>query len=101
MVFLKYGRMHKGSIWAGLLGPALHRDAADAMAQQQSLAGLAPGRQSAVRAQTAVELKINRYDPASDTLQPTRRKPRPIASSFPWWTDYFMHSEPNGVSSLA
>src|SRR5574337_365683 len=69
-VFLKYGLMDNGSIWGhgAYLGPdysaaALHRigeDAADAIAQQQyhqPLSELAPARQAAVRAETAVELK--------------------------------------------
>lgn len=108
-VFLKYGLMDNGSIWGhgAYLGPdysaaALHRigeDAADAMAQQQyqqPLAGLTTGRQAAVRAQAAVELKTNRYDPASDTLQLTAPEAAAFRQQVSHWTDYFLHPERNG-----
>ncbi|MEY2115437.1 MULTISPECIES: nitric-oxide reductase large subunit [Rhodanobacter] len=108
-VFLKYGLMDNGSIWGhgAYLGPdysaaALHRigeDATDAIAQQQyhqPLAELAPARQAAVRAETAVELKTNRYDPASDTLQLTAPEVTAYHQQVPHWTDYFLHPERNG-----
>ena len=108
-VFLKYGLMDNGSIWGhgAYLGPdysaaALHRigeDAAAAIAQerhQQPLAALTPGQQAAVRAETAVELKTNRYDAASDTLQLTPAEAAAYRQQLPYWTDYFRHPERNG-----
>ncbi|HJW05737.1 MAG TPA: cbb3-type cytochrome c oxidase subunit I [Rhodanobacter sp.] len=108
-VFLKYGLMDNGSIWGhgAYLGPdysaaALHRigeDAAAAIAQerhQQPLAALTPGQQAAVRAETAVELKTNRYDAASDTLQLTPAEAAAYRQQLPYWTDYFLHPERNG-----
>ncbi len=108
-VFLKYGLMDNGSIWGhgAYLGPdysaaALHRigeDAATAIAQerhQQPLAALTPGQQAAVRAETAVELKTNRYDAASDTLQLTPAEAAAYRQQLPYWTDYFLHPERNG-----
>lgn len=108
-VFLKYGLMDNGSIWGhgAYLGPdysaaALHRigeDAATAIAQerhQQPLAALTPGQQAAVRAETAVELKTNRYDAASDTLQLTPAEAAAYGQQLPYWTDYFLHPERNG-----
>ncbi|MEP7245671.1 MAG: nitric-oxide reductase large subunit, partial [Gammaproteobacteria bacterium] len=83
-IFLKYGLMDNGSIWGhgGYLGPdfsaaALHRigeDTAAAIAREnyrQPLNALSPSQQAAVHAETAVELKTNRYDPATDVLRLT------------------------------
>jgi len=83
-VFLKYGLMDNGSIWGhgAYLGPdfsaeALHRmgeDTAEAIAQQhyqQPLAVLTSSQQAAVRAETAVALKTNRYDTATAMLHLT------------------------------
>ncbi len=83
-VFLKYGLMANGSIWGhgAYLGPdysaeALHRmgeDTAEAIAQQQyrqPWAALTRSQQAAVRAETAVALKTNRYDAATATLHLT------------------------------
>jgi len=108
-VFLKYGLMDNGSIWGhgAYLGPdysaeALHRigeDTAAAIAQQQHqqpLATLTPGQQAAVRAETAVELKTNRYDAASDTLRLTAAEAAAYRQQLPYWTDYFLHPERNG-----
>ena len=76
-IFLKYGLMANGSIWGhgGYLGPdfaaaALHRigeDTAAAIAREnygQPLSALNSVQQAAVPAETAVELKSNRSDPA-------------------------------------
>jgi nitric oxide reductase subunit B len=108
-VFLKYGLMDNGSIWGhgAYLGPdysaaALHRigeDTAAAAAQQQyqqALAALTPAQRAAVRAETAVELKTNRYDAASDTLQLTAAEAAAYRQQVPYWTDYFLHPERNG-----
>ncbi|MDW2981473.1 MAG: cbb3-type cytochrome c oxidase subunit I [Rhodanobacter sp.] len=108
-VFLKYGLMNNGSIWGhgAYLGPdysaeALHRigeDTAEATAQQQyqqPLAALAPGQRAAVRAETAVNLKTNRYDAANDTLHLTAPEAAAYRQQIPYWTDYFLHPERNG-----
>ncbi|KZC20265.1 nitric-oxide reductase, partial [Rhodanobacter denitrificans] len=108
-VFLKYGLMDNGSIWGhgAYLGPdysaaALHRigeDTAAAAAQQQyqqALAVLTPAQRAAVRAETAVELKTNRYDAVSDTLQLTAAEAAAYRQQLPYWTDYFLHPERNG-----
>ncbi len=83
-VFLKYGLMANGSIWGhgAYLGPdysaeALHRIGevtAEAIAQRryrQPMATLNRSQQAAVQAEATVELKTNRYDAASATLQLT------------------------------
>jgi nitric oxide reductase subunit B len=108
-VFLKYGLMDNGSIWGhgAYLGPdysadALHRigeDTAAAIAQQQyrqPLSALTPSQRAAVRAETAVELKTNRYDAASGTLQLTAPETAAYRQQVPYWTDYFLHPERNG-----
>ncbi len=108
-VFLKYGLMDNGSIWGhgAYLGPdysaaALHRigeDTAAAIARrqyQQPLAALTLGQQAAVHAETAVELKTNRYDATSGTLQLTAPEAAAYAQQLGYWTDYFLHPERNG-----
>ena len=108
-VFLKYGLMDNGSIWGhgAYLGPdysadALHRigeDTAAAIAQEQyrqPLSALTPSQRAAVRAETAVELKTNRYDAASGTLQLTAPETAAYRQQVPYWTDYFLHPERNG-----
>ena len=108
-VFLKYGLMDNGSIWGhgAYLGPdysaeALHRigeDTAAAIAQQQyrqPLSALTPGQRAAVRAETAVEMKTNRYDAASGTLRLTAPETAAYRQQISYWTDYFLHPERNG-----
>ena len=108
-VFLRYGLMNNGSIWGhgAYLGPdysaeALHRigeDTAAAIARQQyqqPLAALTPGQQAAVHAETAVDLKTNRYDAASGTLQLTAPETAAYGQQLGYWTDYFLHPERNG-----
>ncbi|MEO7199417.1 MAG: nitric-oxide reductase large subunit, partial [Dokdonella sp.] len=108
-VFLKYGLMDNGSIWGhgAYLGPdyaaaALHRigeSVAAAIAQQQfqqPLAALAPGQLAAVHAETAVELKTNRYDATTGTLHLTAAQAAAYRSEVAVWTDYFRHPERNG-----
>ena len=81
-VFLRYGLMANGSIWGhgAYLGPdysasALRRMGlvtAEAMAQAQhhkAFAALNRSEAAAVQAETAVQLKTNRYDASSSTLQ--------------------------------
>ncbi|TPG04995.1 nitric-oxide reductase large subunit [Rhodanobacter glycinis] len=108
-VFLRYGLMNNGSIWGhgAYLGPdysaeALHRigeDTAAAIARQhyqQPLAALTPGQRAAVHAETAVELKTNRYDATSGTLQLTAPETEAYGQQLGYWTDYFLHPERNG-----
>jgi len=108
-VFLKYGLMNNGSIWGhgAYLGPdysaeALHRigeHTAEAIAQQryqQPLAVLTRSQQAAVRGETTVELKTNRYDPATATLQMTAPQAAAYRQQIIYWTDYFRHPSRNG-----
>ncbi|MGZ8952653.1 MAG: nitric-oxide reductase large subunit [Methylobacter sp.] len=108
-IFLKYGLMNNGSIWGhgAYLGPdysaeALHRigeDTATVIAQQQYqqlLPGLTPGQLAAVYAQTAVELKTNRYDAASSTLHLTMPETAAYLRQIAYWTDYFLNPARNG-----
>lgn len=107
-VFLKYGLMANGSIWGhgAYLGPdysasALHRmgqDTANAIALQQyqkPITELNLSQQAAVRAETAVTLKTNRYDAASGTLRLTAAETAAYRQQIPYWTDYFRHPERN------
>jgi nitric oxide reductase subunit B len=108
-IFLKYGLMNNGSIWGhgAYLGPdysaeALHRigeDTATVIAQQQyqqPLSALTPGQLAAVYAQTAVELKTNRYDAASATLHLTLPETAAYHRQIAYWTDYFLDPARNG-----
>lgn len=108
-VFLKYGLMANGSIWGhgAYLGPdysaqALHSTGevvAAAIAHQQHqqpMAALTPSQQAAVRAETAVSLKTNRYDPATLTLRFTAPQATAFREQINYWTDYFKHSSRNG-----
>lgn len=108
-IFLKYGLMANGSIWGhgAYLGPdysadALHRigeDTAAAIAQQQyqqPLATLTPAQQAAVHAQTAVDLKTNRYDDASKTLHLTAPETAAYRQQIGYWTGYFLEPARNG-----
>ena len=108
-IFLKYGLMDNGSIWGhgAYLGPdysadTLHRmgiDTANAIAQQQyqrPLLALNAAQQAGVWAQTAVDLKTNRYDPTTDTLHFTAPEVFAFQQQIAYWTDYFRHPERNG-----
>jgi nitric oxide reductase subunit B len=108
-VFLRYGLMANGSIWGhgSYLGPdysaeALHRmgeDTAGALARerhQQPLGALTPSQQAAIHAETAVELKANRYDTASDTLGLTAAQSAAFRQQIGYWTDYFHDPAKNG-----
>ncbi|MDO8788184.1 MAG: cbb3-type cytochrome c oxidase subunit I [Sulfuritalea sp.] len=108
-VFLKYGLMANGSIWGhgAYLGPdysadALHRTGevvAAAIAHQQyqrPMAALTQSQQAAVRAETAISLKTNRYDPATSALRFTAPEAAAYREQINYWTDYFKHSSRNG-----
>src|SRR6185437_890757 len=108
-VFLKYGLMDNGSIWGhgAYLGPdyaaeALHRigvDTSTAVASAQfgkSVAALTPAERAAVFAETAVELKTNRYDPATQRLQLTAAESIAYRQQLAAWTAYFRNPARNG-----
>lgn len=108
-VFLKYGLMDNGSIWGhgAYLGPdysaeALHRmgvDTAETIAQhtyQQPLAALTGPQQAAIRAETALVLKTNRYDAATATLHLTAPETTAYRRQIDYWTDYFKEPSRNG-----
>ncbi len=108
-VFLRYGLMANGSIWGhgAYLGPdysaeALHQmgqHTAEAIAQQryrQPFAALSAPLQAAVRGETAVELKTNRYDPATATLHLTASQTAVYRQQIDYWTEYFRHPSKNG-----
>jgi len=108
-VFLKHGLMDNGTIWGhgGYLGPdfsaqSLHilaLDLADRIARERLSRGytdLTPEEKAAVDGAVALDLKANRYDPASGTLA----LPAGAAESFnglvKYWTRYFDGPERNG-----
>jgi nitric oxide reductase subunit B len=108
-VFLKYGLMANGSIWGhgAYLGPdysaqALHQMGqvtAQAIARQQyarPVAALTRSQQAAVGAQTAVALKVNRYDAATGTLRLTQPQAEAFALQAGYWADYFSQPTHNG-----
>lgn len=108
-VFLRYGLMANGSIWGhgAYLGPdysaeALHRmgvDTAEAIAQhtyRQPLAALAASQQAAIRAETALMLKTNRYDAATATLQLTAPETAAYRQQIDYWIEYFKEPSRNG-----
>lgn len=108
-VFLRYGLMDNGSIWGhgAYLGPdyaadALHRmgeDTAEAIAQQQyqqPLAALTVSQQAAVHAETAVELKTNRYNATTATLHLTAPQTASYRQQINYWTEYFRNPSRNG-----
>src|SRR5215468_3597705 len=101
-VFLKHGLMDNGTIWGhgGYLGPdfsaaALHTvgtDTADALAQSQynqSFAALGPMAQAAVKGEVEQQLKINRYDSATDTLTFTAGQAKTFRGLSSYWAQYF------------
>src|SRR5215510_9537638 len=108
-VFLKHGLMDNGTIWGhgGYLGPdfsaqSLHflaLDLADRIARKRLSRGytdLTSEEKAAVDGAVALDLKANRYDPASGTLA----LPAGAAESFNQlvenWTKYFGGPERNG-----
>ena len=108
-VFLKHGLMANGSIWGhgAYLGPdysaqALHQMGeitAQAIAQREygrSPAALTRSQQAAVAAQTAVDLKTNRYHAATDALQFTQAQAAAFALQPRYWADYFSEPTRNG-----
>ncbi|MDN5925001.1 MAG: nitric-oxide reductase large subunit, partial [Xanthomonadales bacterium] len=108
-VFLKYGLMDNGSIWGhgAYLGPdysadALHRmgiDTANALAIAHvgvPFDQLDATQQAGIQAQTAVTLKQNRYDAATDTLTLTAAETLAWQQQQGYWAEYFKHPANNG-----
>ncbi|MGA7297820.1 MAG: cbb3-type cytochrome c oxidase subunit I [Rhodanobacteraceae bacterium] len=108
-VFLKYGLMDNGSIWGhgAYLGPdfaadALHRmgtDTANALANdqfQQEFSALDPMQQATIKAQVALTLKENRYNPDTDVLTLTAAETRAWHHQQGYWTEYFRDPAGNG-----
>lgn len=108
-VFLKYGLMNNGSIWGhgAYLGPdysaeVLHRlgqytDESIALQNyQQPFAALSISQQAAVRGETIVALKTNRYDAATATLQLTAPEASAYRRQIDYWADYFHDPSRNG-----
>lgn len=108
-VFLKYGLMDNGSIWGhgAYLGPdysaeALHfigQDTAAAIAEEQfgkPMAELDASQQAAVRGETTVALKTNRYDGQTDVLRLTAPEATAYRQQVDYWTNYFKDPTKNG-----
>jgi nitric oxide reductase subunit B len=108
-VFLKYGLMDNGSVWGhgAYLGPdysalALHmmgEKAASAAAMTQHgkpLKELTAQQRAGIQAEVAVDLKTNRYDASTSTLQFTAAQVDSVQQQTRYWTDYFQHPETNG-----
>ena len=101
-VFLKHGLMDNGTIWGhgGYLGPdfsaqSLHilaLDLADRIAHERLRRGytdLAPEEKAAVDGAVALDLKANRYDPASGTLALPAGAAESFSGLVEYWTKYF------------
>jgi nitric oxide reductase subunit B len=101
-VFLKYGLMEHGTLWGhgAYLGPDytaeyLHRlcwiirDTIATEKYDKLFAQLSPDQQSAAAARTISELKENRYDPASRTLQLSSGEIAAYRTELPEWSGYF------------
>jgi nitric oxide reductase subunit B len=108
-VFLRYGLMANGSIWGhgAYLGPdfsaaALHRMGlvtTEAIAQEryhQPASALTKSQAAGVQAETAVSLKTNRYDEATDTLRFTNAQATAFQSEIAQWGTYFHDPSRNG-----
>jgi nitric oxide reductase subunit B len=108
-VFLKHGLMDNGTIWGhgGYLGPdfsaqTLHilaLDLADRIARERLSRGytdLTPEERSAVEGAVALDLKANRYDPASGTLALPAGAAESFNDQVEYWTRYFEGPERNG-----
>jgi hypothetical protein len=63
---------------------------------QQPLAILTRSQQAAVQAETAISLKINRYDAATATLHLTVPESTAYRRQIGYWADYFHHPSRNG-----
>ena len=108
-VFLKHGLMDNGTIWGhgGYLGPDfsaqyLHNlalDLADRIARERlsrGYADLTPEEKAAIEGAVALDLKANRYDPASGTLALPAGAAKSFNGQVEYWTRYFAAPENNG-----
>ena len=108
-IFLKHGLMDNGTIWGhgAYLGPdfsaqSLHilaRDLADRIARERlsrGYADLTPEEKAAVDGAVALDLKANRYDPASRTLALPAGANESFNGLVEYWTRYFDKPERNG-----
>src|SRR5215472_15838718 len=108
-VFLKHGLMDNGTIWGhgGYLGPdfsaqSLHilaRDLGDRIAREplgRGYTALNPEEKAAIDGAVALDLKANRYDPASGTLALPAGAARSFNGQVEYWTKYFGGPERNG-----
>ena len=108
-VFLKHGLMDNGTIWGhgGYLGPdfsaqSLHilaLDLADRIARERLRRGytdLTLEERAAVDGAVALDLKANRYDPASGILALPAGATESFNGQVEYWTKYFAGPERNG-----
>src|SRR5499427_1424305 len=108
-VFLKHGLMDNGTIWGhgGYLGPdfsaqSLHilaLNLADRIARERLNRGyndLTPEEKAAVDGAVALNLKANRYDPASGMLMLPVGATESFNGLVEYWTKYFDAPERNG-----
>jgi len=108
-VFLRRGLMDNGTIWGhgGYLGPdfsaaVLHDWAVDLAARtartrfSREYAVLAPPERAAVDGEVAALLKVNRYDPATDTLTLLPAAAETFRNEIAVWSRYFEHPVDNG-----
>src|SRR5215472_9999194 len=108
-VFLKHGLMDNGTIWGhgGYLGPdfsaqSLHilaLDLANRIARKRLSRGytdLAPEEKAAIDGAVALDLKANRFDPASGTLALPAGATESFDGLVEYWTRYFDEPERNG-----
>src|SRR5215468_8419264 len=110
-VFLKHGLMDNGTIWGhgGYLGPdfsaqSLHMQAlelADRIARERLGRGytdLTSEERAAVDGAVALDLKANRYDPASGTLTLPKAAVESFNGQVQYWTKYFDEPREMAVS---
>ena len=108
-VFLKHGLMDNGTIWGhgGYLGPdfsaqSLHilaLNLADRIARERLSLGytdLTPEERAAIDGAVALDLKANRYNPATGTLALSAGGAQSFNGQIEYWTKYFGEPERNG-----
>lgn len=108
-VFQRFGLMNNGSVWGhgAYIGPdfsaaALHRQVTAAennVAQatfHSSYDSLDKAQRAAVDGQTAIMLKLNRYDPDSKTLTLSDVQAQTWQEEPTYWKEYFTNAAENG-----
>ena len=101
-VFLKYGLMENGTVWGhgAYLGPdfsaqylhTLSEDTQRFIASQQfhwTGGNLTPLQRDTLMAAVGLQLKANRYNPLTETLQYTEPETRSFQNQIHEWTSYF------------